>query len=255
MNTAVALVVLCMCAAVGCMALWLALQHTSRKGASTTPPGCTAATFGEAAAWAAPSGTSEMHVRNARVVADVNRSGGCFDFVLYGDSITAFLGQNPGVFTKHFGDMKAAAALGVSGNSVEQLAWRIMKGDERPARAPQCMAFNIGINNVIWGNFDAAAGHMEQLLTWCQATYPSTRLVLMALLPASRQFGDVSSANRTYRALARRLGITFAECGAGMNPTDTALYSDGLHPTARGHDIVLACLREVVNGLRARTAT
>lgn len=251
MNTAVALVALCMCAAVASVAAWLAIKNASRKSPSSpgspgsTSSACADASFGPAAAWAAPSGTSAMHQRNARVVADMNASGGCFDFVLYGDSITAFLGENPDVFARHFGDKKAAA-LGVSGNSVEQLAWRIMNGDERPARAPQCIAFNIGINNVIWGNFQAAAAHMEELLTWCRAAYPSTRLVLMALLPASRQFGDVSGANRTYRAIAQRLGITFADCGAGMNPSRRELYSDGLHPTAQGHDVVLRQLRGYV---------
>lgn len=174
----------------------------------------------------------------------MNESGGCFDLVLYGDSITSFLGDNPGVFTKHFGSK--SAALGVSGNSVEQLAWRIMNGDERPARAPRVMVFNIGVNNLIWGNFDAAVGHLEDLMKWCRAAYPSTRLVLMALLPALRQFGDVGAANAKYRALAQRLGVRFADCGRGLDPADKSLYSDGLHPTAKGHDAVLACLRKLV---------
>lgn len=248
MDTAVALIALCMCAVLGCAILWLVSQQkgrTRKSGSSAAQNPCANATFGDAAAWAAPSGTSAMHTRNAAVVADMNRSGGCFDFVLYGDSITAFLGNNPQLFTKHFGSK--SAALGVSGNSVEQLAWRIMKGDERPARAPRCIAFNIGINNLIWGNFDGAVGHMQELLAWCRNAYPSTHLVLMALLPVSRQFGDVASANRAYRALAQRMGIAFVECGQSLDPTDTSLFSDGLHPTARGHDIVLKCLRAAVS--------
>ena len=171
----------------------------------------------------------------------------CFDFLLYGDSITAFLTRDPAVLKKHFGDKKAAA-LGVGGNTVEQLAWRIMSGNEAPARAPKVVAFNIGVNNTTRSQgAQVTTDHMETLLRWWQKAYPSTTLVLMALLPTSRPDRKVAETNRQYKALASKLGIVFAECGQDMDADDTTLYSDGLHPTAAGHDVVLKCLRKIVD--------
>ena len=188
--------------------------------------------------------TLGLYEGNQKTVADMDASGGHFDFLLYGDSITAFLTRNPATFKKHFGDKKAAA-LGVGGNTVEQLAWRIMSGQERPARAPKCVAFNIGVNNSM-GDVSRTASRMETLLQWMRRAYPQTTLVLMALLPTSRAGLDVRGTNRLYSDLAKRLGIVYAECGQDMDPDDTSLYSDGLHPTAGGHDVVLKCLRKIV---------
>lgn len=182
--------------------------------------------------------------QNSKTVKDADT---CFDFLLYGDSITAFLTVNAAVLKKHFGGKKAAA-LGVGGNTVEQLAWRIMSGSEAPALAPKCVAFNIGVNNTTRSQGEqVTTAHMETLLRWWQKAYPSTKLVLMALLPTSRVDRKVAETNRRYKALASKLGIVFAECGQDMDADDTSLFSDGLHPTTAGHDAVLKCLRKIVD--------
>lgn len=247
-STVVLALAACGFVVVAALVLLLLANHKAAPATRQPASGGTcskgAATFGPVASWAAP-GSGGQYSTNSRTMKSLNSSGACIDFLLYGDSITAFLSQNPGVFKAHFGD-KRAAALGVGGNTVEQLAWRIMAGNERPAKAPKCMALNIGVNNTRGGNFSTAAAHLEQLLKWLRKAYPSTKLVLMALLPATRNAGDVGAANSTYRAIAQRLGITFAECGQGMDANDKNLYRDGLHPTAAGHDIVLKCLRKVV---------
>lgn len=206
-----------------------------------------AGAFGSLPSWAKQGTvvgpTLGLYEQNAQTVKDAD---GCFDFLLYGDSITAFLTRDPKVLKKHFGDKKAAA-LGVGGNTVEQLAWRIMSGNEAPARAPKCVAFNIGVNNTTRSQgAQVTTDHMETLLRWWQKAYPSTKLVLMALLPTSRLDREVGETNRLYKALASKLGIVFAECGQDMDADDTTLYSDGLHPTAAGHDVVLKCLRKIV---------
>lgn len=42
----------------------------------------------------------------------------------------------------------AAYPLGVSGNDVEDLAWRLFTGSERPTRAPKAVALLVGVNNL-----------------------------------------------------------------------------------------------------------
>lgn len=49
-----------------------------------------------------------------------------YDFIMYGDSITAHMGENwKGVWDDFFGGLKSAP-LGILGNNVEEFAWRVM---------------------------------------------------------------------------------------------------------------------------------
>lgn len=199
-----------------------------------------------------PDGKFSQYEQNRRAIHTVNTSGAQLNFVLYGDSITAFVARNPVLLPKHFPG-KRVLALGVDDSTVRQLAHRIMSGDELPARAPKCIAFNIGVNDTQARQQErdglaATVRRMEALLQYMKATFPTTKLVLMALLPTSRpdRRQGVAELNIAYKSLAARMGIMFSQCGQHMNPTDSALYSDGLHLTQAGHDVVLACLRQDV---------
>ena len=231
---------------------------------SGTPPGDTppdtggdpvqpmqTGTFGKMPAWAQKGGSSaaaeESYAENRNTVAALNKSGKQIDLLLYGDSITRYLARDKAVWKRHFGGW-VSAPLGVGGNIIEQLAWRIMSGNERPDKPPKCIALLIGVNNAPL-TFQQSAGRLEELLRWLKKAYPSTKLVLMALLPATRGHNNPNTANPILRQLAQRLGITFAECGQSMNTRDARLYSDELHPTAAGYDIVLPCLKKIVESL------
>jgi lysophospholipase L1-like esterase len=170
------------------------------------------------------------------------------DFVLYGDSIVADLGQGRAFansFKTHFGDVNAVA-LGVGGTNIEQLTWRITAGTERFQHPPKCIAVLIGTNNVRGDpTFSRTSRRVEELLRWLRAAYPSTKLVLMALLPTV--YHDTSRANALYRNVASRLDVTFVGCGQQLNPRDKTAFRDGIHPAAAGHDAVLRCLRQAVS--------
>lgn len=181
---------------------------------------------------------------NKQAVQAANDAGSRFDFLLYGDSITQFHTEHPEVFAKYYGGLKAKA-LGVWGNTIEQLAYRITGGAERPNQDPKCIALMIGINNLLT-NKSIPYNRLEELLRWLQRAYPTSKLVLMSLLPNDRQnsAGRLPAANAKYRDLAAKLGITFADCGQSLVPATHT--SDGLHPNAPGHDIVQACLWRIV---------
>ncbi len=69
-----------------------------------------------------------------------------------GDSITQIIKRTglKDYFNTQFSPAAGWAAypLGVSGNDVEDLAWRLFSGSERPARAPKAVALLIGVNNL-----------------------------------------------------------------------------------------------------------
>ena len=177
---------------------------------------------------------------NKETMKRLNDSGKRIDFILYGDSITAWSNAS---FDKAFGQW-VSAPMGIAGDTVEQLARRIMSGDERPAKPPKCIALLIGTNNIPKGTFPVASQRLEELIKWLQRAYPTTKLVLMALLPRNRY--DTQGPNQTLRQIAARRAIMFAECGTAMHPKDTRFFRDGLHPVAKGYEVVFACLKKIV---------
>lgn len=185
--------------------------------------------------------------RNASVVSAANRAGTRYDFVLYGDSITQVLAERDrGVWARHFGHLKSAP-LGVAGNTVEELSWRLAVGKEKFRRGPRVAAVLIGINNLSRGvNGDPAARLDAFLLPWLRATWPDTRLVLLGILPNKRV--DVKPWNRKYRAIAKRHGAKFATCGADLDPKGPD-FTDGTHPSKTGYNKMFPCLRALVDSL------
>ena len=134
--------------------------------------------------------------------------------------------------------------LGVSGSTVEYLAWRLIKGGEAPARAPKTVAFLIGLNDLYYNGGVAPSNlssHMEWVVDWAKAKWPASRLAVMALLPTA--IGNVTGTNAAYAGITKRAGALCVDCGAGLKPSDAALYQDGKHLTTAARAIVFKCLR------------
>lgn len=84
---------------------------------------------------------SALRTYNARLVAAANASSITYDIAFYGDSLTGLtvlIPDNAMVWGAHFGAASGlrAARLGLGGSTVEELAWRLAAGGEKPARDP-----------------------------------------------------------------------------------------------------------------------
>lgn len=179
--------------------------------------------------------TQQAYAQNKKTVDLANSIGKRYDLVLYGDSITAYHRLRPRSWRRHMGS--GAVALGVGGHTIEHLTWRIMTS-ERLAVAPACIALMIGVNNALSQDMFA---RLRYLVSWLKASYPESRVLLFALLPENKGRGYVQK-NAAYKAIARELGVAFAECGQSLDPDDRTLFSDGLHPTDKGYDQLLPCM-------------
>lgn len=190
--------------------------------------------------------------RNAQVVADANRAKTRYDFVLYGDSITQFVADKyMDIWKQYFGHLKSAP-LGIGGNTVEELSWRLVRGKERFDRPPRVVGILIGINNLKWAKNDPAE-KLDFLLPWLRATWPDTKVILLNVLPNATV--KVGPTNAKYKRLAEKYGVQFATCGADINPTDTSQLKDGTHPAPAGYHKVYSCLRPLVDSaLQTRPA-
>lgn len=183
--------------------------------------------------------------RTKKLTADLNAAGTRVDFVLYGDSITAFHLNDPSVLKKYWGSN--AVALGVPSDTFENLAHRLMSGDEKLAKDPKCIAIMIGINNILLGKGNPTE-RMPDFLQWLKKVHPTSKIVLLALLPTARPAaqGKVAPANASYKQTAASLGVQYVECGLNLS-TSGPLMPDGLHPSREGHDVIHSCLRRAIS--------
>lgn len=172
-----------------------------------------------------------------------------YDVVLYGDSITAALAAK---FTKEWDTFAGgwkAAPLGVGGNTVQELTWRMMVGGEKFKKDPRVVIVLIGVNNLDY--IDRAGSPVDKLdflLGWMRKAMPTSKIIVLNVLPTSRNT-LVGSTNAKYKSLAAKHGAEFSTCGSDLDPASTAQFSDGLHPASAGYTKLFKCLKPVVSGL------
>lgn len=189
--------------------------------------------------------------RNATIVQNSNKVNAKYDFVLYGDSITMIAADSHmDVWNKYFGrnGMKSAP-LGIGGDTVQKLSWRIALGKERFNIPPKVVGLLIGINNLGKVNTDPAAKLYQFLLPYLKAIYPTTKFLLIGLLPnnlgAARNKTRLA-ANANYQLLAKKYDMQYIDISQGLDPTDKSQFFDGTHPTGAGYEILYSNLQPYV---------
>ena len=169
------------------------------------------------------------------------------DFLMYGDSITYW--NKPGnlthargtraVWTKNFGDLVRALPLGIPGDRIANLAWRLTLGKERPTLDPKVIVIFIGINDVVHKTPDIPQ-RMDYLLCLFSLQFPTSKLIVQALLPS---LSGAVQVNTEFERLAQKRGLLFSSCGQDIGRHDARYKADLIHPSAKGQDRLQACLR------------
>lgn len=187
--------------------------------------------------------------RNLKLVKEANSKGTRYDFVLYGDSITQFIADDyMDLWKKHFGDLKAAP-LGVGGNTVEELSWRLVRGGEKFDKGPKVVGVLIGINNLKSEHDDPTPRLDEFLIPWLRNTWPGSKIILFDMLP--NKDVDVRPYNLKYRQMAMKHGsaVSSISCGAGLDPNNPKHLKDGTHPAKDGYETIFRCMRVAVDAM------
>lgn len=103
----------------------------------------------------------------------------------------------------------------------------------------------IGINNSPESSPGAKLGW---LLDFLAAAHPTSRLVVLAPLPARvPKWGSLLRATRS--TVNARPDVALSECGSELDPYSRADFADGLHPSAAGYEALLDCLVPQVDPL------
>ena len=167
-----------------------------------------------------------------------------YEVIIYGDSITAGIrditaNETWAKYMKGLFGGRSFAAWGAPGNTSTDLVWRVMKGGEVQSNAPRAVAVFIGTNDLSRGRDPAK--YMDFILKLMKNRYPSSKILLMNILPTTRPY-QIGPTNAAYAKIAAANGATFLTCGSDINIRDPELSADGLHLTPAGYGRVIPCI-------------
>lgn len=228
---------------------WAALALATAALASSAP-------FEEGAelhGWARPRNDAQATAADwgakaaelVSLAAQMDASNTRADWVLLGDSITAFF-RAPGKAAAHFPGQKVFVG-GLGGDGLDHVMWRVLN-DGVPRLAPRACRVAIGTNNLPpWNHMDPStlAVRLVDLLRVLRERWADTPLLVQLLLPRAKFAAEVTATNEAIAAAVAASGlpgVTVLDCGKELVPW-SAKMPDGLHPSDAGQADILACTR------------
>lgn len=182
-------------------------------------------------------------VRHQRLVAQAQAHRDA-KVVFLGDSITDWWDRR--IFNHFYEDLDALN-LGVMADGTEHLLWRITNGELDEVH-PKVVVVLIGINNFL--HYSRAtpkqvAGGIRAVVTTVQARLPSTRILLIGLLPKGEPSNPIrakiAKTNRILALFADGNNVRFLDIGKAFLNREGAIPStlsrDKLHPTPAGYEV------------------
>lgn len=176
----------------------------------------------------------ELHEKRIR---EISESGGAYDFVLIGDSITynwrhveakGKWGVRPlgkKVADREFSEKKWLN-LGVGGDGIRQVAWRCLNGELDGFKTP-LIALLIGTNNHGSSDDDIVLG-IAHLLGVIRAKHPESKILLQAVLPRMPKPDDKEDLRQKFdRVNARLKRLADGETILWFDWTSKLLRPDG----------------------------
>lgn len=151
-------------------------------------------------AWALPTTDAPPWVPQPRLAADAHSPDpewweqhesllqkakqGNVDVLLLGDSITEAWDSATDIWNTHFVGY-TVANFGISGDTTQNLLWRITTGGELTGLSPQLVVLLIGTNNLDQGNNSSAdtAHGIATIVSALLTNLPNTKILLLGLLP------------------------------------------------------------------------
>lgn len=208
-----------------------------------------------------PAGTNSASVAAPRDdwYADVQRkfdrySGKHFDIVFDGDSIMnrwEVTGRQ--IWTQRYAGR--AADFGIEGDRVENVLWRLSKG-QVDGIDPKIVVLMIGTNNSGRNSAGEIADGIEKLVAEYERRCPNAHIVLFGIFPRGQNANDggrrkVTAVNEKIKLLDDGKRVTYIDLSAKMIEDDgsisSAMMPDFVHPTLQGYQIWADALQPIVD--------
>lgn len=161
--------------------------------------------------------------------------------IFLGDSITEGWSVAP-AYREHFGQY-SPLNFGIANDMTQNVLWRVEHG-ALDGTHPQAVVLMVGINNLAGGfTPEQTADGVRAVVTAIQAHVPTTRVLLLGVLPARQDAGNplrqtIKDANRLLQGLAKPGKVEMRDVGSLLLEPDgsiaKATMRDFLHPTAEG---------------------
>lgn len=194
--------------------------------------------------------------RHESKLAEIKASGGTYDVVFIGDSIThRFEGVGRAV-KEELEKTRRILWLGYGGDRTEQALWRCRNGELDGYRA-KAVVVMIGTNNRKRNAAQIALG-VKGVVKEVRARQPEAKVVLMAILPRlapkRKAFNEtLQAANKLIRPIADGQNVIWLDINDKFTSPDVKDYKtllhDGTHPTEAGYRIWASALVPVLNGI------
>ena len=188
-------------------------------------------------------------------------SGGAFDLVMLGDSITHFWERKCTNSWESFTSEFRALNCGYAGDRVNNLLWRVENG-ELDGYTAKAVTILIGTNDNTKPDSDPAqvAAGIRRVLDVVRTKQPEARVLLCAIPPRGRSAGDArhcdarrrnERTNEIIRPLADGKKVRWLDFGAEFLDPKTGwvskeLMPDGIHPSEKGYALVRTAIENAL---------
>jgi lysophospholipase L1-like esterase len=171
---------------------------------------------------------------------------GNIDLLFIGDSITDHFGRSDrgqAVWNAYYGKLKAAN-FGISGNTTQDVLWRIMHGELEGLKT-KVIVLMLGTNNIGRNaNSDIAAGNAA-IVNELRRRQPQAKILLLGIFPRDHNHAPVRETikqiNRSLAKLADDQFVFYLDIGPHFLDSDGSfkddVMADRVHPTTKGYEI------------------
>jgi len=170
------------------------------------------------------------------------------NIVVIGNSITHFWGGLPKgpratgqeSWNKTFGTT-GVRNMGYGWDRIENVLWRAYHGELDGYNA-QKIFVNIGTNNLQWNKDVEILQGWKLLIEAIKYRQPNADLMMVGIYPRRQQEERVKKLNAELKQLTKSMNVNFVDPGLSLanneGKIDETLFSDGLHPNAKGYAIL-----------------
>ena len=171
-----------------------------------------------------------------------------------GDSITnRWEGTGRDTWKKYFEGK--AADFGIEGDRVENVLWRLGKGQVDGVN-PKVVVLMIGTNNSGANTAEQIAGGIKVLVAEYEKRCPNAHIILMGVFPRGETPADggrkkVAGVNALIKSLDQDKRVTYVDITPKLLQPDGTISKDMMpdfvHPTAQGYEIWAEAILPVIN--------
>jgi len=169
-----------------------------------------------------------------------------------GDSITDFWRNRAPVLWKQYEDKYHAINFAVSGDSTEQVLYRLENGQAKGMR-PKLVFLMIGHNNIMNNSPEQICEGVAAIIKKYQAVCPDSVIILQATFPSkeprSKWRTSIEALDKLLPNLAQKDKVIYVDFGEKfLSPDGTIskdVMPDGTHPAEKGYQIWAAAIQPI----------